>query len=433
MTTIAQQIANHIGADNVLTPEAIPTDLNTALGAASQTVPEAIAYPNTVEELADVVACAATNRWVMMPFGSGSKLAWGGQANQSQLAISTAKLNRVIEHAAGDLTVTAEAGVRFADLQAQLATERQFLAIAPHYAAQATLGGIVSTANTGSIRQRYGGIRDMLIGISFVRWDGQIAKAGGRVVKNVAGYDLMKLLTGAYGSLGIITQLTFRLYPMPDASATVVITGNSDAIADLTQQVLLSSLTPIALDLLSANTAQTLDLETETALLAQFQTIPDSIEQQTTQLLELAKQYGLTGDRLTNAPEQNLWQRLAEQLDGRPNSGAIACKMGVLPNQAISTLDVINQTCPTNISIIHAASGIGWWRCPGCQPAAVQTVRSHCDTHGGYLTLLDAPAEVKQSLDVWGYSGNALEVMRSIKTQFDPHNLLNPGRFVGGL
>ncbi len=436
MTTIAQQIANLIGAENVLTPEAAP-DLKPALEAACLTLPEAIAYPQTTEELSEIVACAATNRWAMIPFGSGSKLAWGGPASQSQLAISTAKLNRVIDHAAGDLTVTAEAGVRFTDLQAPLATERQFLAIAPHHAQQATLGGIVSTANTGSIRQRYGGIRDMLIGISFLRWDGQLAKAGGRVVKNVAGYDLMKLLTGAYGSLGIITQLTFRLYPMPNASATVVITGESGAIADLMQQVLLSSLTPIALDLLSAQTTQTLALGTGTALLAQFQTIPEGIEQQTTQLLELAKQYGLTGDRYTDAPEQNLWQRLAEQLDGRPNSGAIACKIGVLPNQAVSTLEVIREACPSNISIIHAGSGVGWLRCPDAQPAdsqtVIQTVRSHCNTHGGYLSLLEAPAAVKQALDIWGYSGNALEVMRSIKTQFDPHNLLNPGRFVGGL
>ncbi|MGB3267039.1 MAG: FAD-binding oxidoreductase, partial [Microcoleus sp.] len=225
-------------------------------------------YPHTQAELAAVIACARRNRWAVLPAGSGSKLDWGGlvkldpdppqppltRGEQDVVkvplfkgdlggspdaggiaAVSTARLNRLVEHAVGDLTVTAEAGMKFADLQEILGKSGQFLPIDPAYPQQATLGGIVATAGAGSLRHRYRGVRDLLLGITFVRSDGKIAVAGGRVVKNVAGYDLMKLLTGAYGTLGIISQVTFRVYPLPESSGTVILTGETNALAQAAQ------------------------------------------------------------------------------------------------------------------------------------------------------------------------------------------------------
>ncbi|MEO0406469.1 MAG: FAD-binding oxidoreductase, partial [Cyanobacteria bacterium P01_A01_bin.135] len=185
----------------------------------------AVAYPETQAELSEVMALAHSQGWSVLPFGSGSKLAWGGLGQPVQLGVSTARLSQVVEHAAGDLTLTAEAGARVASLLPLLHQERQSFGFNPAYPERATLGGAIATADTGWMRQRYGGIRDMLIGISLVRADGQRAKAGGRVVKNVAGYDLMKLMTGSWGSLAVISEVTLRTYPQPAASKTLVMTG----------------------------------------------------------------------------------------------------------------------------------------------------------------------------------------------------------------
>jgi glycolate oxidase FAD binding subunit len=270
-----------------------------------------VVSPNTSEDLASIVAKAAQHRWKMLPSGSGSKLAWGGLVAGVDLLISTARLNRVIEHAIGDLTVTVEAGTRLADLQALLAKAGQFLPIDAAYPQQATIGGIVATADAGSWRQRYGGVRDMLLGLSFVRSDGQLAKAGGRVVKNVAGYDLMKLLTGSYGTLGILTQLTLRVYPLPESTQTILISGEASTISQVNQTLLNSALTPTALDLLSPALVDRLTLGKGMGIAVRFQSILPSVNEQASRLWELAQQQGLTCIRLTDAEEVALWQRLA--------------------------------------------------------------------------------------------------------------------------
>ena len=172
-----------------------------------------LAFPETLEALATGVKLANEFDWKILICGNGSKLSWGGLVKEAQLVISTQRLNRIIDHAIGDLTVTVEAGMTISQLQQALSPSNQFLPLNPCYPQSATIGGIVATADTGSWRQGYGGVRDLLLGLSFVRADGVIAKAGGRVVKNVAGYDLMKLFCGSFGTLGIISQVTMRLYP----------------------------------------------------------------------------------------------------------------------------------------------------------------------------------------------------------------------------
>ena len=177
MANIAADLAAIVGSDRVLPPDSLAP----ALALAGTAVPQALVYPATEAELAAVMACAHQNRWRVLPCGSGSKLAWGGLVEGVDLVVSTARLNQVIDHAVGDMTLTAQAGVKLADVAPRLAQHNQFLAIDPAYPDQATLGGIVATADTGSLRQGYGGLRDRVIGLSFARADGQIAKAGGRV------------------------------------------------------------------------------------------------------------------------------------------------------------------------------------------------------------------------------------------------------------
>ncbi|WP_420840351.1 FAD-binding oxidoreductase [Argonema galeatum] len=401
----------------------------------SGTTSTCIVYPNTQEELAQVIACAYQQRWRVLPCGSGSKLSWGGVAKGVDVVISTSRLNRVIEHAVGDLTITVEAGAKLSDIQAILAKAGQFIALDPSYPETATIGGIVATADAGSLRQRYGGVRDMLLGISFVRADGQIAKAGGRVVKNVAGYDLMKLFAGSFGTLGIISQATFRVYPLPEASQTVVLIGTGDAIAQATKTLLASALTPTAVDLRSTQVVTNLGLGKGMGLITRFQSMTESVKQQSTRLLEVGQTLGLQCSSYTGNDEAELWQKLAEQMWASGQEPEIICKIGMLPTAAVATLTLLdNISQQQGIGLIHAGSGLGLLRFnPENALDCVTKMRSHCQSHSGFLTVLEAPISFKQQLDVWGYSGNALDLMRQIKQQFDPENILSPHRFVAGI
>ena len=165
-----------------------------------KTHPSYMVYPQTQEELSGIIAIANSNRWRVLTCGGMTKINWGSLTS-TDIIVSTEHINKLIEHAVGDLTITVEAGIKFREIQEILGKRGQTLGLDPAFPEHATIGGIVATGDTGSLRQRYGGVRDQLLGITFVRADGKIAKAGGRVVKNVAGYDLMKLLTGAYGTL----------------------------------------------------------------------------------------------------------------------------------------------------------------------------------------------------------------------------------------
>ncbi|HEY9610151.1 FAD-binding oxidoreductase [Allocoleopsis sp.] len=436
--SIAQELESIVTESALFNWEQLPVTWQEQLNRASSSedFPSCIVYPNTTEELKQVMACAYRNGWSVLPCGSGSKLGWGGLGKDVDLVISTERLNRVIEHAVGDLTVTVEAGVKLADLQNLLLKEGQFLPLDPAYPQQATLGGIIATADSGSWRQRYGGVRDMLLGISFVRSDGQLAKAGGRVVKNVAGYDLMKLFTGSYGTLGILTEVTFRVYPMPLASGTVVLTGDGDAIASATKTLLASALTPTAVELLSTQLVTQLGLGQGMGLMMRFQSVKESVNEQSSRILEVGQKLGLGGTRYTDADEASLWKSLPEQIWATPQQPTITCKIGVLPTAAVTSLAHLDTlTSPAGFGLIHAGSGLGLLRLNPevATPQKIMQLRRYCESQRGFLTVLEAPNSLKQQLDVWGYGGNALNVMRGIKQQFDPKNLLSPQRFVGGI
>lgn len=437
MGTIVQAVAALAGADQVRSWEAVPPDQQQAIAAAiaSDTPPAGVAYPDSQEALAAVMACAHRHGWRLMICGQGSKLTWGRPISAADLVICTAGLNRIVDHAAGDLTLTVEAGARFEDVQAQLAKAQQCLGFDPAYGDRATLGGIVATADTGSLRQRYGSIRDMLIGVSFVRHDGQVVKAGGRVVKNVAGYDLMKLMTGAYGTLGVLTQLTFRTYPLAAASQTLLFTGSPDAVAALTAAVRRSSLTPVALDGLSSRLLPQAPSQETVGMVAQFQNVTAAVTEQGQRLQAMAQDFAVTPQVLVGDAEASFWQRLQHTLWPSPETEAVIAKIGVLPAEAISLLQFFETALPAGVecSRIHAGSGVGILQIQREVASAelLATVRSRCQGSGGYCVLLTGPASLKQQFDPWGIQPPTQRLMQSLKAQFDPQDRLNPTKFAG--
>lgn len=437
MKTIASQLQTIVSPDSICAWENLDVIRQKRILQAlvPETTPSCVVYPNTQAELASVIACTHHNKWRVLPCGSGSKISWGGLAAGVEVVVSTERLNQVIQHAVGDLTVTVESGTKFADLQATLATAGQFLPLDPVVPQSATMGGIIATADTGSWRQRYGGVRDQLLGVTFVRADGQIAKAGGRVVKNVAGYDLMKLFTGSYGTLGIITQVTFRVYPLSSASGTVVLTGTADAVGEASTVLRASALTPTAADFLSTGLIADLGLGEGWGLLVRFQSMTESVEEQSTRILAVGQQLGLQGVLYSASDEAELWQKLEEKIRVATTEPVITCKIGVVPSASMAILSQVDSLAQGALALIHAGSGLGVLRLEngvGMVKSVLQT-RSLCQANGGFLTVLEAPIVIKQQLDVWGYSGSALNIMRGIKRQFDPENLLSPSRFVAGI
>lgn len=438
-------IADVLGTDGRVLWNDLPPHLiaQVAEAVSSADLPDCMALPSTPEDLGKVMAIASQNNWRVLPVGQGSKLSWGGLATGIDLIVSTARLNRVVEHAVGDFTVTVEPGLKVADLQQQLAAKGQFLAVDPAFETQATVGGMVATADTGSLRQRYGGLRDMLIGVQFVRYDGERARAGGRVVKNVAGYDLMKLLTGAYGSLGILSELTFRLYPIQAVSKTVVLSGPGLAIEAATAEVRLSGLTPVALDVVSGpNLSPNADTspgaapkaERSRSLIARFQGIAAGVEEQTDRLKKIGTTHSMACIVLDGDEDADFWQRAAKII--RPDS--VLCKVGLRPSGIPWLIELADKVVPGAQVKLYGSSGLGWIQFEQGEPAdkviaGLEELRSHCQKNAGFLTLLQAPKAIKQRIDVWGYSGNALGVMSDIKQKFDSQKILSPGRFVGGL
>lgn len=386
-------------------------------------------FPQTIEAVSEIVKYAASQGWHILICGNGSKLNWGKITQNIQLVISLQKCDRLIEHAVGDLTVTVEAGMKLADLQTKLRSHNQFLPLDANYA-DATLGGIVATGDAGSWRQRYGGVRDLLLGISFIRADGEIAKAGGRVVKNVAGYDLMKLFTGACGNLGIITQLTFRTYPLILTSQTLLVTGKAAQIAQTSQTIRNSGLTPVAMDLLSTGLLQRLNLDGEIGLLLRWQTIPESITQQLKQVQAIANKLDLTTNTYQEQAETDLWQQCTNLTRMPQADTAVICKIGIIPTAAVNFLQ-LKQIVDHNITVrIHASTGLGVLQLDHGEVSLIEQMRSHCQQNHGFLTILDASKKLKQQIDIWGYTGNAVSTMEAIKNQFDPQNLFNPNRFI---
>jgi len=451
MSIVAQSLESLeyiVGRDGAVGWDAVEAAMQQQIMAAiaphpvNPTAPVCLVYPQTPEQLAGVITLCHQQHWRVLPCGSGTKLAWGGLAEGITVVVSTARLGRLIDHAAGDLTVTAEAGMRLADLQAILATQGQFLPLDPTYGTDATLGGIVATADSGTLRHRYGGVRDLLIGMTIVRADGQVAKAGGRVVKNVAGYDLMKLFTGSWGTLGVLSQVTFRVYPLPDVSQTLVLTGDAQAIARATQTLLSSALTPTAVELVMAPAWTELKPADAIALLVRFQGIAVGVSTQTQQLTAVGQALGLeirtlqrqADAAISSADEVALWQQLQEIGEPTAHNRAITCKIGVTPSTAVAVLQQIKALVPQlDLAQIHAGSGLGRLRFAATEAEQLPQIRQLCQDQAGFLTVLQAPQSLKQQVDVWGYTGNAIALMRGLKQQFDPSNLLSPGRFISGI
>jgi glycolate oxidase FAD binding subunit len=398
-----------------------PAGVDDAIGAAS---PQMVVAPGTEQEIAAVLRCANEAGLAVLPRGGGTKPGWGNAPSGADLILSTTRLNKIIEHAWADLTVTVEAGCTIQTLQATLAKQGQRLALDALWPERATVGGVLATNESGALRLRFGALRDLIIGVTLALPDGTLAKSGGKVVKNVAGYDLPKLSTGALGTLGVITRAVFRLHPLPRKTRSLSVSGcNLDEAQRLILAIQASKLAHTAMQARFAAGAPP-----EINIL--LEGTEDGIAAQEAAIRKL------TGQALVKEAPAAVWS--ARQTLWNDAAPTAIASISVLPSDIASTVRLIERT--TNAGRVRwqavvQATGIGSLRLDGASQAltaAIQQLRAELQPAGGSLVLLRR-APGMEALDAWGYSGDALPLMRAVKHQLDAKGTLNPGRFVGGI
>jgi len=390
-----------------------------------------VALPDSAEQTSAVMRVAAEHDLAVVVRGSGTKLTWGARPERVDLILDSTRMDTVVEHAAGDLIVVVGAGRRLDDLQADLAGSGQWLAVDPPR--RGTVGGLIATAATGPTRLLHGPVRDLLIGVTVVRADGVVAHAGGKVVKNVAGYDVGKLLTGSLGTLGVITQAAFRLHPLPEARSWVsALVTHPDAsrvpinIHALVQQVVHSQLVPTAVELDRPATGGA-------TLCLLLEGIPPGVERRTTEALDLMGDGAVASDL---AP--HWWG--AEPMVGGEVLLKVTHEIAGLAHLLTALDDACAETGLTahlrgSVAVGAVTVGLAGQDGPIDADALARCVagpRQRAPSFGGTVVVLEAPGDLKNDLDVWGPVGG-LELMRAVKRQFDPERRFAPGRFVGGM
>jgi glycolate oxidase FAD binding subunit len=371
----------------------------TPMDAIAGIVPSFVFEPGDEQEASLILRNADRDGLSVIPAGGGTKVDWGNPPRRADVMLSTRRLNRVIEHAWADLTVTVQAGCTIANLQRTLAQHGQRLAVDPLWPERATIGGILSTNDSGALRLAYGALRDLIIGVTLVLADGTIASSGGKVVKNVAGYDLPKLVTGGLGTLGVITRVVFRLHPLPRNSRTLSISvPDAAAMQRVISAILSAQLAPAAVQARNG----TVDVLLEGTL--------DGIAAQESAI----KEFGavLEGSSSVWNAREELWTSSGD---------APVVKFTTLPSRIGAASESFSR-------FVIQATGVGYAQVSLVHEGDLEKLRAAMERDGGSLVILGST-----KLDAWGSPGDALPLMRAVKEQFDPKGTLNPGRFVGGI
>lgn len=406
--------------------------------------PEAVVFPGTKEEVAAVLQLAAEAALPVTPWGGGTKMAMGSPPSRVGLVLGLGRMNRILEHEPGDLTVTVEAGLTLEALQSALGARGQWLSLDPAAPERATLGGILASNASGPRRHLYGTARDLVIGLTVVMADGSVVRGGGKVVKNVAGYDLPKLYIGSCGTLGVLVETTLKLRPRPDVDRLVVTRFNRLKDAGLAARAVLSSdLIPSALELADGEALRALGHGGGAGLLIGLDGIAEQVDWAIAELTRLLAPLGLGESTVLDGEARDrAWRDLARL--GRPGTehGSAVMKWAVLPAQAADLMDAGAAAAQRNglgaALTAHAGVGIVTAILSGGLDtnAVVATLtewRALVGGAGGQAMVEWAPLAVKERVAVWDTPGPTLRVMRRIKERLDPRSILNPGRFVGGI
>jgi glycolate oxidase FAD binding subunit len=384
-------------------------------------MPMSLMEPLDGKQAAAILADADRQGLSIVPRGSGTKLAWSTASSAGGTYLSTKRLNTPIQHYAGDLVATLPSGATLSAANATLAQSGQWLPLDPSFADCATIGGIVATNDSGPRRYKYGSPRDLIIGVEIALCDGRIAKAGGRVVKNVAGYDLSRLMCGSFGTLAVITSATFKLAPLPPASRTIVAScADLDEAARLALSIASQPVTPSALEI-EAPTPR---------LLIRFETTERAADRMSAATRTLLDEHGVSADVIADSAEREIWKAHESSIWDHPG---LVVKISVLPTDVESCLRLTSGSLSSSdwCAIGRAALGVLLVRLSDDERGrdVVARLRQHVVDKGGSLVVLRGDAaELRRPQS---QSATALRaVMDAVKARFDPHGVLPrlPGR-----
>jgi FAD/FMN-containing dehydrogenase len=443
--------------------------------------------PANTQQVSEILRFASENNLTVTPTGGSTKQSWGNEIQpnptKTNIRLELTRLNRVIEHPWQDLTCTVQAGCTWQQLQQALAKHGQFVALDPLWPERATVGGILATNDSGTLRHRYGSLRDLVIGMTLVLADGTIARSGGKVVKNVAGYDLCKLVTGSFGTLAIITEATFRLHPLPQQVQTFTVFAPQAAqLAPLMQSIRASHLLTQALQLRGDTNGFHLDIQlnahpeakqneilqkmTEAEGLKLNESLATIEQQSSAQSHSLAEPFEQTSqvapaEPLASAsqiapkrddggssglqvaetkpeskrgfslgPLANVWQT-RERLFAKDE--AFTLKLTMLP---IAVAEISDYLARCEAISVAQSLGITYAELPAPNHNSVmhiELLEDLLEKAGGALTILKEPRSLQHDLKEIMSKPTTLSLMQAVKHQFDPNHTLNPGRFLGGI
>ena len=467
-----------LGKENVITDPGVIAEY-----AVDDMVPKVVVFPKNTEQVAEVVQLANRENLAIVARGSGTKMAMGNPPRKLDLVVCTARMNHMLDVDTSNLTMTVEAGVKFRDIQARLATQEDrcylpledlgaegdeiicsdrshsgcFIPIDPPYANKATIGGIVATNSTGPRRLLYNLPRDCIIGIRFVSPNGDILGSGGKTVKNVSGYDVSKLMVGSMGSLGILCEMTIRLLPLPEKMQTLLVSfaGFSEAYT-FAERIFETSLLPAAVEIMNGETYQQLTLEDSPSLDSNayvaaiaLEAFAPAVSRMHNEILDMAKSSGAVAEAVLEEDDhRSFWLALSNLSTNLGNKfpGLIKAKLnyplsmgkGVIESgESIfkqANLDYFFQThagngiCHTGLLIDKEDAAV-----TERAVAALGQLLDRCREIDGNMVIQSAPVDVKDKLNIWGEIGSSFVVMKRLKNQLDPTGIMSPGRFVEGL
>ena len=409
-------------------------------------VPKAVVLPASVQEIQDVLRFASKKALSVIPAGAGTKLGIGNLPQKVDIVLATTRLNGVVEYEPADLTVTVEAGIRLANLQGELAEHRQYLPLDPAYSDRCTIGGIVSANASGSLRLQHGTARNQVLGLRVVHANGTVVKSGGKVVKNVAGYDLNKLYIGAFGTLGIVTEVTLKLSPIPPRE--VMLTAGFENIQGAVNtglSIVGSQILPMFVNL-SINT----DLafgdaadEVKPALAIGFGGDPETVTWQLAQCRDIMEQNGAMGVTIIeDKSQQQVWAAIREFPAASRDSKKVIAKLNLKRTDVVEfAAQAVAEGSDHGVQVMALlGSGVLYLAIPVTSDTDFQTLARHLTAlrqsamkARGNLIVESAPPELKQHIDVWGPLGDGDSLMQLVKVRFDSSGLLNPGRFISSI
>jgi FAD/FMN-containing dehydrogenase len=471
---IAKDLEGLMGRDRLLTePGAVGRYTIDGLA------PKAVVFPKDTRHVADILAWAGRYDLAIVPWGSGTKMSTCRPPRRVDLVMAMARMNHMLDVDTANLTITVEAGVRFRDVQARLATEDDrcylpieglgkdtgelvcsershsgcFLPLDPPFADRATMGGIIAANASGPRRLLYGLPRDLLLGVRFVTPGGDIVGAGGKTVKNVSGYDISKLMIGSFGTLGVLCEMTLRLLPLPEAMETLILPfGSFSGAQSFAQAVLSTKLLPAALEVANAAAMEGIPWKGVAAnlghgaymVLVALEAFREAVERMRKEMIVIAQRFGATGHALVSEEGHRLFWLAVSDLQGSTAHrfpDTVSLQLTYPLSQWPRLFQLVERDLAaaglkyailchagSGVSVVHIFEGRGTaWGKDAVRATA--GLLAGCRESGGNLTVLQAPPGLKGDLPVWGEAGGDHAIMKRIRERIDPKGLLSPGRF----